>query len=679
MKLLLSWLKDFVDVPADPQELKHRLTEVGLAVESVSESSSGPVLEAEITTNRPDCLNHYGAAREVSTAYRLPLKRLEFAVYESGPPVVESASVEIQNPERCARYCARVIRDVQVKPSPDWIVKRLEAVGARSVNNVADVTNYVLLELGQPLHAFDLDRLRGAQIKVRNARPGEPIKTLDGTERTLGAEDLVIADAQCPVALAGVMGGEGSAISAGTKSVLLESAWFDPISIRRTAKSQKMHTEASHRFERGADIEMAPLALDRATELIRELAGGSVQRGAIDIYPQPRRPEKLTLSRSALLRVLGAEIPWEDVERILRSLGFAVDRHRTAGWGVTPPSFRLDVTREVDLIEEVARHFGYDRLPARLLPAPPRASLDENREKYIAVTETLVRLGYREIVTSPMVDPAENERFGGLPSVVLENPLSQEASALRSTPIPSMLRALRWNLDRGQRDLRLFEVGKIYWTDPQGHPAERPCLALGVAGDRQPASILAPARSMSFFDLKGDLDSLFGLFDVPGLVFSPGGERVYDLQFSGRYAAGEITVATLGRLAAHLETGRAALGGMWLAEIDLERLLELPLKVKSFRSISRFPSVERDFSLIVPSEVTYARIAAAIHSLALPELFSIRPVELFQSAAIGRGKYSLLLRTVLQSADHTLSGEEIATISQKIIDALGAIGVLLRS
>src|SRR6266568_2072982 len=311
-----------------------------------------------------------------------------------------AVSIEITDPDLCARYCGRVVRNVEVKPSPAWLARRLEAVGLRPINNVADVTNYVLMELGHPLHAFDLARLRASKIIVRRARPGEHLRTLDGIDRTLASENLVIADAERAVALAGVMGGEDSEISVSTRAVLVESAWFDPVSIRRTAKSQGLHTEASHRFERGADIEMASEALDRAAQLIAEVAGGEILRGIVDVYPAPKAWPEILLRPGEIVRILGYDVPAGEVERILGSLGFRVAKEGPA-WEVTPPSFRLDVAREVDLIEEIARHFGYDRLPLRLRVASRRIvnlpAQAGRREKELAVSNLLAGLGFYEI------------------------------------------------------------------------------------------------------------------------------------------------------------------------------------------------------------------------------------------------------------------------------------------
>ncbi|MBI4165944.1 MAG: phenylalanine--tRNA ligase subunit beta, partial [Acidobacteria bacterium] len=483
MKISLNWLKEFVDVSVAPRELRRDLTMIGLNTESCVEAGDDWVLDVEVTTNRPDCLSHYGIAREVATLYRKPLKPLKFPAKETDPPASGRISIEIADPELCARYCGRVMENVQVRPSPAWLAKRLETIGQRPINNVADATNYALMELGHPLHAFDLERIRDRKIIVRRAKSGEHLKTLDDVDRTLTAEQLVIADAQRAVALAGVMGGEESEISNSTRHVLLESAWFKPTSIRHTAKSQGMHTEASHRFERGADIEMAALAIDRTSALIQEIAGGEIRKGIVDVYTHRQVREEIVLRHSQISRVLGAELAGDRVEQILRDLGFRLERRGPGAWLVAPPTHRLDATREVDLIEEVARHYGYDRLPARVRSASPRVEKDVGREKELALTSRLVALGYREIIPSSMVDPEENSRFAERPPVILANPLSQEASALRSTTVPSMLRALGWNLDRGQTSLRLFELGRTYSPQQGGLADERRVLTLGLTGD----------------------------------------------------------------------------------------------------------------------------------------------------------------------------------------------------
>ena len=695
MKVSLNWLREFVDIPLDPNDVKQALTLLGVGVESVDQPDGDWVLDLEVTTNRPDCLSHYGVARELSTWYRKPLKRLEYTLKESRTRTASEVSIEIVDADLCSRYCARVVQNVRVGPSPRWLAERLEAVGLRPINNVADATNYVLMELGHPLHAFDFDQLRQRRIIVRRARPGELLRTLDGLNRILNSENLVIADAERPVGLAGVMGGKDSETSFHTRSVLIESAWFDPLSIRRTAKALAMHTEASHRFERGADIEMAPVALDRTTGLIAELAEGEILAGVVDVYPHPKPIRYLALRRVEVSRVLGKEISWEDVERILRSLGFHPERRGTDGWRVNLPWSRLDVTRPVDLVEEVGRHYGYDHLPSRLRPAPPRVAGDKIREKELAISSLLVSLGYRETIISSMIDPEENARFTDRPPVILANPLSQDASALRSTPVPSMVHAIGWNLDRNQTDVRLFEMGKTYIARPQSLPEERRVLTLGATGYSRLATVHDSARERElfglggeprdFFDLKGELEALLGAFDIPGLRFdSASCCPYYEPGFVGQFLApdtlsgGERRLVLFGQLSSERAGEYKLRQACWLAEIDLERLLSLPLRSMHFRAYSKFPAVERDFSLTVPDGVTYRQIERAIAGLDLPDVSSVRPADLFRGGSIPSGQYSLLLRVTFQSQTHTLTSDEVNEFGKRILGALGPLNVKLR-
>jgi phenylalanyl-tRNA synthetase beta chain len=566
-----------------------------------------------------------------------------------------------------------------VGPSPDWLVKRLEAVGQRSINNVADVTNYVLMELGHPLHAFDLSRLKQQKIIVRRAKPGEALRTLDGTDHTLTRDNLVIADGVHPVALAGVMGGEESEIALSTRAVLLESAWFEPVSIRRTSKSQGFHTEASHRFERGADIQMAPLALDRTAALIQEIAGGEILTGMIDVYPRPWRPCDLRLGRREITRILGAEIPGEEIERILRGLGFQVTRGDGETWQVSVPSFRVDVSREVDLVVEVARHVGYDRLPSRVRPAPPRVERNTTRDKVMTASSLLVGLGYHEIIAPSMVDPAESERFSVCTPVVLANPLSQDASAMRTSAVPSMLRAIRWNLDRDTHDVRLFERGKTYNMSAKGVPEEHPVLTLGATGNRRPASVYDSEAPLDFFDLKGDLETILAAFDVPALDFEPSGPSYLDPERAGRMRSQGVELAVLGMIQQDLAREYKLRQAIWVAAVDFERLLSFPLHSRKFQPISKFPAVERDFSLVLPDELPYARLSSAISGLALEEVRGYYPVDRFRGGTIPPLHYSLLLRVTFQSQSRTLTSEEVSGLSQRLLTALQGLGAQLRS
>jgi phenylalanyl-tRNA synthetase beta chain len=397
MKLVTSWIREFVDIPANDRELAERLTLAGLAIDAVETAANGEsVLEADIGTNRPDAMNHYGLAREASTLYDRDLKPIRPQFQESGKLASDVASVEILDADLCPRYSARVIMGVKVGPSPEWMVRRLEAAGQRSINNVADVTNYLMWENGQPLHSFDLDRVAGRKIIVRRARAGETMETLDGVERKFTTDHLLICDGERPVGIGGVMGGEESGISERTVNVLLEAAWFEPKSIRKTARYFGMHTDASHRFERGMDIGFTVTAADRAAELIQRVAGGEILKGALDVYPNPQPRAAIELRRKELDRIIGVQVTAAEVLRILRRLGFRPDELGYGNWKMIPPSWRLDVAREIDIVEEVARHYGFERLPDSLcgwaggIHRTPNATLER------VLRDTSRALGYDE-------------------------------------------------------------------------------------------------------------------------------------------------------------------------------------------------------------------------------------------------------------------------------------------
>ena len=678
MKISLDWLQEFVTTGARPEELKELLTGLGLGVESFERVGDDWVLDVEVTTNRPDCLSELGVAREIAAASGKPLREPQINFAESQQATASRVSIEILEPDLCARYCGRLLLGVEAKPSPAWLRNRLGAVGVRPVNNIADVTNYVLMELGHPLHAFDFARLRQGKIVVRRARAAEKLRTLDGAERTLEVSNLVIADGERAVALAGIMGGEETGISSTTRNVLLESAWFNPLSVRRTAKAHGLHTEASHRFERGADIEMAPRALGRAAAMIQEIAGGEILRGQVDVYARPWKPVPLRLRASEIRRILGTDIPWENVVRVLRSLGFALEEGVAGEGRVFAPSFRLDVAGEVDLIEEVARHTGYDRLPARLRPAPPQPYRDARRERVLAISKTLTALRYHEILTYSLVDPAENLLFSSHPAVRLSNPLSQEASVLRTTPIPSLLAVLAWNLDRHQTDLRLFEIGKIYRAFPARTPQENDVLVLGLCGNRRAQTVHDQEKRTDFFDLKGHLESLLGEFAIPELHFVPETDDHFEKSLSGRFLSRSEPLAQLGRLRGEILAHYKLRSEVWLGEVDLERLFTFDLMARSFQAYAKYPAAERDLSLILPAEVRYDQVAEAVRKLDMPEVLDFQPVDLYAGQSIEEGKYSLLVRIKLQSASGTLENEKITAACERIVASLAPLGISLR-
>src|SRR5260221_492465 len=524
MKVSYNWLKEFVDVAASPEEVASRLALSGTNIASIENGAHGAVIDAEITSNRPDCLGMLGIAREVGAIYRLPVKVSSPKPAESKTAKAGDAlKVKIEVPELCGRFTARAIRGVKIQPSPKWLKDRLEAAGTTSINNVVDISNYVMLELGHPLHAFDYDLVRDHSIVVRRAKPGEKMKTLDGIERTFDPGVCMVCDGDGsrPIGIGGIMGGAETEISFSTKNVLIECAWFDPISIRRSARSLRLHTEASTRFGRGADPEMAEFASRRAAELILQLAGGELLAGVVDVYPGKRAAKTITITRAALRRVMGADVPDKDLETILSALGFApvrVDQTRGAAnsllatWECTRPSWRADVEREIDLIEEAARVYGLDKFPARLPASRAGAARLPHYEAETRLRERLIGLGYHEVLTIPHVAEDRNELFRppDAAPAKLANPLSEEAGVLRSTGAVTLAAAIEWNLNHGQRTERLFEIGS-HSRFVEGKPVETRVLSIGATGAARPQALYDSSRDYTFADLKGDLDAIGAL------------------------------------------------------------------------------------------------------------------------------------------------------------------------
>jgi phenylalanyl-tRNA synthetase beta chain len=699
MKVLYNWLKEFVELTAAPEELRTRLSLSGTAVEALEQTAAGPLLDAELTSNRADCLGHYGIAREAAVLFGLPLKHVDPHPRESSERVATATRVQIDSPELCGRYTARVLRGVKVGPSPDWVRQRLEALGQASINNVVDATNYVMLELGQPLHVFDMDLLAEKRIVVRRARPGEKMRTLDGIERALTNEMCVIADATRAVAIAGVMGGADSEIRSSSRSILLESAWFDPISIRRTSKALGLRTEASMRFERGMDMEMAETASRRCSELIQQLGGGEVLAGVVDVYPGRAEAPQIELTRNEFLRVMGADVPDAQIEATLAGLGFRPVRSASAhggaespsaAWNCRRPSWRGDVTREVDLVEEVARMYGVDKFPSRLPAAKLPAARLEYAEADDRLREILTGLGYQEIITIPIVDETSDAMFrpeGATPARIA-NPLAEDASVMRSTGAITMARTLEWNMNHGQRNVRLFEFGKTYgWNGTL--PVETRVLTLGATGLAREKGVAETERSFAFADLKGDLDQVGHL--AGGFAWTAGSPE----WLHGAHA-GTISVGAEGAAKAAVKAiGHAGLVGRrvserfklrqdaYIAELELEPLCTGYKSVRAvlrYKPLSRFPAVERDFSLVLADGTTFAAIEEAIRALGIVEVTSIDAVDLFRGKNMPQEKFALLVRVRFESRQATLTEAQLTDFSSRILAALEQkLGATLRA
>jgi phenylalanyl-tRNA synthetase beta chain len=696
MKVVYNWLKDFVDVTAAPQELASRLALSGTNIAGVEIGPHGAVVDAEVSSNRPDCLGHYGIAREVAAIYKLPLKHVSPKPAESAAKAGDAVRVEIQSPELCGRFTARVIRNVKIQPSPKWLKDRLAASGVASISNVVDISNYVMLELGHALHTFDYDKVRDHKIVVRRAKPAEKMRTLDGVERQFDSNICMISDGDGSraIGIGGVMGGAETEISFSTNNVLIECAWFEPVAIRRAARFLKLHTEASTRFGRGADPEMAELASRRAAELILQLAGGELLAGVVDAYPGRRAPKKIRVTRAEILRVMGADVPDKEVEASLSALGFApvrIDQNRgaegslLAAWECTPPSWRADVEREIDLIEEIARIYGLDKFPPRLPAARQGAARLPYYEAETRLRERLIGLGYREILTIPHVAEERDALFRpeGVSPARLSNPLSEEANVLRSTGAVTMAAALEWNLNHGQRNVRLFEICSHYRLDGD-KPVETRVLSLGATGQAHEKGLYDSARDLLFADLKGDLDSVGEL--VGRFHWQQGGPSWLNPARAGTVSILEslkLPLGFAGQLARRVRDQLKIRQEAFLAELELNHYFtafHLAKDSRRYEPLPRFPSVERDFSLLLADGTKFSDVTKTIQSLGIKEISTIEATDLFRGKNVPAGKYSLLVRVTFQSREATLTEAQIGDYSGRIVAALEKnLGAQLRA
>ncbi len=685
MKISAAWLREFVDVKVDDRRLADDLTMAGIAVESISGEGEGAVFETEITTNRVDAMNHYGIARECAALYDLDLKPL----HPKLPAAKGKAAfpIEIQESDLCRRFSGRVLRNVRVVPSPAAVARRLELAGSHSISNAVDATNYTLMQMGKPTHAFDLDTLAGGRIIVRLAHDGERLRTLDGIERKLTCEDLVVADGARPVALAGVMGGFDTMITAKTRNLVIESAWWDPLTTRKMARRHGLHTDASHRFERGADLDSTVLSTNLVAAFILETGGGELEGEIIDVMGKPLDRPAVRLRRSEVRRILGIEIPAADIERMLRRLGFGLSAIE-AGWTATLPSWRLDVEREIDLIEEIARIYGYERFP-NTLPTFAGAVVELPQAAHEArARATLLGLGYHAAISTTFISREDATTFSSEPAVELANPLSEEAAVVRNSLAPLMLDMVAHNLNRGRDQVRLFETGHVFAalgsaTTMGSATEERNVLAFAATSSALGAGSATGAGSRDplaeFRSFKGDLEALLGIFQHSSLYFDAQAGSYYHPGRSGRAVMDGATVARFGQVHPQVAAARKLRADVFLAEVQLDRLCRSPLRQVRYQSVPRFPAVERDFSFVFGDDVAFEKIRNAVEALKLTELRGLAPAEVFRGGAVSAGKYSLLLRATFQAAERTLRDDEVNAWAGKIIEALQKLGGTLRA
>jgi len=654
-----NWLKQYIRLDMPVNELETRLMMAGLNHESTSEIDGDLVIDLEVTSNRPDCLGHLGIAREVSALWGRPVQLPAAAPRESATPVGSLTSVVVECPQWCPRYTARVIRGVTVKPSPDWLARRLKSLGLSRINNIVDITNYVLMECGQPLHAFDLNRLHEKRIVVRDARPGETLAAIDHRTYPLQPGMCVIADADHPVGLAGVMGGAESEITSTTTDLLIESAEFDPMNIRATSRALKLKSDSSYRFERGVDPIGVEWASRRCCELILELAGGELAAGLLDVGRQPPPRAPIVLRFAQLTRILGIDIPVERVRTILNCLGLQEQSAGPLQVTVIPPAWRRDLTREIDLVEEVARIHGYEHIPEDVpVPMAPSHKSDADRvlEK---IRHVLTALGYDEALTLSAVQKPWSESFSPWserPPLKAIWPIGEGADLLRRSLVPSLLGARQENEAVGNPVIELFEVAKVYLPRANELPEEPWMLTLCSGSD--------------YFHLKGTLETLLE-------SLNPSAElEVQPVELPLLEADRSVVLKCQGQLLGYLgevtSAGRALFDlqkNVTVAELRLSVLQAAALLVPKYRPQSKYPASTRDLNFIVGEKILWSEVAACVRQQAGPLCEELRYLETYRGKNLPEGCKSLLLRLSFRGQDQTLTSEQIDATVQAVIQA----------
>ena len=637
------------------------------------------ILDIGITPNRPDCLCVIGVAREIAALTHQKVKYPSFSLSDRGEEIHQKASVTILDQDLCPRYVARMIEDVKIGPSPRWMSNRLEKIGIRSISNVVDVTNYVMMEYGQPLHAFDFELLEEGRIVVRRAKEGEGFVTLDGVKRTLDHEMLMICDGAKPVAIAGVMGGLNSEIKDDTKRVLLESAYFDPAGNRRTSRKLGMETEAAYRFGRGIDYGGCLSAANRAAQLIQELAGGRIVEGTIDVYPSPIQPSPIRLSVKKIHQILGTEVPSRQVKHYLEDLELDIAQEDEDALVVTPPSFRGDLEREIDLIEEVARMDGYEKIPITLPKGPPSL---EGRTKELLferkAIDTLITHGFHEVITYSFTSPASWDRIGLSPDdpkrrhLRILNPLTEDFSVMRTTLVPGLMETARYNLSRKNSNLKLFELKKVFLPqEGERLPKEVKSLTgLAMGFDRDAHWAFSP-RPVDFYDIKGCVEDLLDILQIKGARFN----QAEDIPYlhpgkASRVVLGQEVLGVLGEVHPQVSGHYEIHGKVFLFEMDFGKLVKWTREEKRFQTLPKFPAVYRDLSVVVDTALKAEEVMEAIRSFQQPFVEEIHLFDIYEGLPIPEGKKGISYRIRYQASDRTLTDEEVNQYHEKILAKL---------
>ncbi|NKB89803.1 MAG: phenylalanine--tRNA ligase subunit beta [Acidobacteria bacterium] len=661
MRFSRDWIAAYTELP-DGSELYEAMSMLGFVVDDARPNGDDVLLDLDFPSNRPDAMNHWSIAREIAVSRKQPVQLPEVSFdAEPGADSGDFATVRLDD-AACIRFVGRVALDVEVGPSPAWLCERLESIGLRPINNVVDITNFVMWEVGRPMHAYDLDKLAGNAIVVRRAHAGEHLITLDDVDRELTENDLVIADNSRVVGLAGVMGGNDTGVTESTTRVLLECAFFDAVTVRRMSKRHGMHTDASHRFERGLSVDGIDQAVDRACALMQETAGARLSATAIDVTREVPPARSLELSRERLHGLLGTDVESEEVARILTALDFTVDTSES-GYGVGIPARRVDVTLEVDLVEEVARFVGYDQLPTTLpvLRRPGGGGPQPSLIREQAIREIATGLGFWEAISFVFTARHEQDQFAAPESdyVQLSNPLSEAFAVMRRHITPNLVAAASRNHNVGAGRVRLFEVGRTFAPKPEGGVDERRTLALLMTGSSAPASWVAGGRAGELGDVVGAMETIWNHMRWPSISWAPAEHQGFQ---SGACAAISCEGATIG-LAGKIDPAAAAAFGLevdaWIAEIDIEDYIERPTSPPAIAALPRYPAAERDVSLIVGDSTPFAKVAEALVDAAGTPLVEHRLLERYRGEDLPESTTAWTLRLTYRSDERTLTAEEI--------------------
>jgi phenylalanyl-tRNA synthetase beta chain len=637
------------------------------------------ILEIGLTPNRADCLSLIGVSREIAAKLGLAVKYPGHAVEEKGADITTIAAVIVEDPQLCPRYTARYISGCKIGPSPGWLVNRLKSVGLRPINNVVDVTNYVLMEYGQPLHAFDFNRLVGGKIIVRRARDGERFTTLDGQERILKSSDLTIRDAESAVALAGIMGGENSEISEESTNILLESAYFNPSSTRLTSKRLGMHTDASHRFERGADINILIRAIDRAASLIADLAGGTVARGVLDVYPKKLVAKQITARIEMINRTLGLHLSCEAIRDIFHDLEFTTNIIEPGIIEVCVPSFRVDIEREIDLIEEIARLNGFENIPVTMPKARVFSDLPPSRQRLEKQLKNLLAdQGFNEVINFSFIAPEAIDKIlleSDDPRriiVRLRNPLVEEQSVMRTTLLPSLLETAAKNISYRELNQRIFELRRVYLPkDGQELPVEPLYLAGLLTGRREAEGWNQGKYQVDFFDAKGIVENIFSAFHLVEVTYSAENpEKFFHPCKSCNIFLADEQIGSIGELHPDVQEHFGIEQTVYYFEINVENLVAHSRNIASVSPPSRFPDSIRDIAMLIADEVPFITVRECVKALRIEEIEEISIFDLYRGEHIPSGQKSIAIRLRYRSHDRTLTDEEVARLHERIIKHL---------